>query len=918
MIPILEQYAASPSDSLAAALPEDAPAVLHTALLEVLYADRGRALQFLNAAQLLAQFRGDPNSAAWAARMQGHVHHTAGEHEKAVAEYEAAVSQFESEHQPREVARTLMSGLQALIYRGEYDRALQWAARASEIFHEHSDTLRLARLDSNVGNIYFRRDDPKTARDRYLRALEGFEVEGEPRDIAAALSNLAVCHIALGLFNDALDYYRRALAHCELHGLQNLAARANYNLAYLHYLRGDYMEARRLYAVSREHCRRTGDAYHAALCDLDEAEMSLELNLTTEGAALARSALRQFTALAMPYEQAKSLVNLAVAAGQRHDFALADSKLVRARRLFANEKNIIWTALVDQLRAVAAFRQARFDRAHRLGQAAWKVLSDNAIPRAAHCQILLARLWLKEGHADRARALAREALDHGGAGLSPSLRFHANLVQGEVFEKRGQWANALAAYEAARRDVEDLRTRLDSEDLRISLLSDKLAVYEALVSLYLDSPLGTGTRAPEQALALVQQAKSRTLVDQLSASSGIEAESPEFLATRQDLNSLYRQIEISSLIDHSVGGGRAAPLRQRASQLEAQLTRIHHPAVPASDATTEICSRLHPTELLIEYYEVRGVLFAFLISQAGVQPMKIGPSAPVLHSYKLLQFQLGRRRDPRLAADPALFHFQQLYSLLIAPIEAHLAPFRHLIFAPHRQLHGLAFSALHDGIRPLIDRFTLSVTPSAAAFAAGRARPVPAAHGALVMASPDANAPQIEDEARLVASLLPDAELLLGPQASVDGFRARTPGRRILHLAAHGLHRSDNPAFSALQLSNGRLSMFDLRRMRLDLDLVTLSACHTGSTVIVAGDELLGLMRGFLQAGARSLLVALWAIDDASTRAFMERFYRHFAEGKTLADAARSATLELRKHYPHPYYWAPFLVVGEPQLKLAR
>lgn len=96
------------------------------------------------------------------------------------------------------------------------------------------------------------------------------------------------------------------------------------------------------------------------------------------------------------------------------------------------------------------------------------------------------------------------------------------------------------------------------------------------------------------------------------------------------------------------------------------------------------------------------------------------------------------------------------------------------------------------------------------------------------------------------------------------------------------------------------------------MELLTLSACNTGSAVAVGGDELLGLVRGFLLAGARSLLVTLWEIDDTSTLDFMSRFYREVSIGLGLADAARQAMLEIRKRYPHPYYWAPFLLIGDP------
>jgi len=249
---------------------------------------------------------------------------------------------------------------------------------------------------------------------------------------------------------------------------------------------------------------------------------------------------------------------------------------------------------------------------------------------------------------------------------------------------------------------------------------------------------------------------------------------------------------------------------------------------------------------------------------------------------------------------------------LLAPLEQRLSDYRHLIFAPHRDLHGLPFAALNDGTAYLGDRFTLSAVPSAGVFARCRTRKRGVSEGAVVIGVPDEHAPRIAEEARLVVATIPGAKLLLGEAASLEAFRRYVPDARIVHFAAHGVFRRDNPIFSALQLSDSWLSMLDLNHTHLNADLLTLSACNTGSSVVAGGDELLGLMRGFLEAGARSLLVTLWDIDDASTHEFMRYFYREVSAGVALAPAVQRAMRQIREHYPHPYYWSPFLLVGEP------
>jgi tetratricopeptide (TPR) repeat protein len=324
-------------------LPPDAPAHVHLAVLSAIYSDLPRAYRLVDVGKAVAAVRADSPSRAFAAKCDAHVAYIRGDHEAALAAYQEALRLFDESGDDLESARTLSSGLQTLILLGQYDQARRWAARAKKIFLKHGDALRLARLDSNVGNILFRQDRPREGIVHYERALEGFQNLGDGKDVAAVLSNLAVCHTALAHFAEAFSFYRSAREACVGNGLMALAAQADYNIAYLHYLRGDYRAAREIY----ERCRQDADAYHSALCDLDEAELLLELNLTHEGELLAERAERGFAALGMRYEQAKALVNRAVAASQRGDHELADQNLRKPRRLFVRENNQTWRAMTE-------------------------------------------------------------------------------------------------------------------------------------------------------------------------------------------------------------------------------------------------------------------------------------------------------------------------------------------------------------------------------------------------------------------------------------------------------------------------------------------------------------------------------------------------------------------------------------------
>jgi len=180
-----------------------------------------------------------------------------------------------------------------------------------------------------------------------------------------------------------------------------------------------------------------------------------------------------------------------------------------------------------------------------------------------------------------------------------------------------------------------------------------------------------------------------------------------------------------------------------------------------------------------------------------------------------------------------------------------------------------------------------------------------------VLGVPDERAPLILDEVQAVAKSLPESELIVGAAATQAVLREKGGSSRLIHIATHGSFRQDNPMFSGIRLGDAYLNLYDLYQFRLDAELVTLSGCATGMNVVSPGDELLGLVRGLLFAGAHSLLLTLWDVHDRSTAAFMAKFYHRVSSGEGKALAIQGSMKDLRQEYPHPYYWAPFLLIGK-------
>jgi CHAT domain-containing protein len=891
-----------------------------------------KARRLSEAVRWIADRLDDDHSKARALRTAAHLLFYEEKYDQAIERYDSALREFRSLGREIEVGRTLSSSLTPLTYLGRYGEAEVRAQEARSIFERAGDRLRLARLDSNLANVLFRQDRFPEALQLYQRALETFRAEGKPNDLAVVLRNLAACRINLNQFAQALETYREAQGYCERHGLTLLAVENDYNIAYLHYLRGEYTRAIELYRTARKGSEAAGDAYHQALCDLDQAELYLELNLIAEGVELAERAFAGFEALGMGYERAKALTNMAVGAGRRGEALRALELFAQARQGFVHEGNRVWPALIDAYRAVVLDEEGRHFEARRLVEEAALFFSEAGLTsKAAFCDLVLARVLLHLGELILARERCQRALER--LGDAPAMAYHAQFLLGQVHEGLDQEEEAVAAYRTAHGLAERLRSRIREDDLKIGFLKDKVGVYESLVWMALgDRGSAAGI---EQAIGYIEQAKSRSLAELVAFRAG---ELPGRTETRgglvqqvhglrQELNWYYQRIDLAEISQ----GRRTAEtevLRRLTREREVQLLRALREVAPRDEdfalmqrggavGIEAIRGSLPPTSLMVEYYQARGAILAALIGRDRLEIVPLCAASRARHHLQLLRFQLSKfqlgadyvQRFDRRLKEATDAHLEELYDDLIAPLRSRLDA-EHLIVVPHDFLHYVPFHALADRGAALIDDFSVSYAPSGSVHHLCRAKPA-AREESLVLGVVDPATPHVLEEVEAVAQALPGARLFIAEAADEQALREYGPTSRFIHIATHGSFRYDNPMFSSVRLGTSHLSVFDLYGLDLSAaELVVLSGCGTGLSVMQDGDELLGLVRGLLYAGAQAALVALWDVNDHTTARLMRDFHHRHLGTANKAAALRQSMLALREEFPHAYYWAPFVLVG--------
>ncbi|MEU8401762.1 CHAT domain-containing protein [Nonomuraea sp. NPDC048892] len=300
--------------------------------------------------------------------------------------------------------------------------------------------------------------------------------------------------------------------------------------------------------------------------------------------------------------------------------------------------------------------------------------------------------------------------------------------------------------------------------------------------------------------------------------------------------------------------------------------------------------------MLVEYYVTEDAVLAFGVTAEAREPAfaKIDLPRGELH-------HLARQVHPSLKEGDTGFLHDERLTRLAEPVLRWARPGDLVYLVPHDALHTLPLHALTAEGAPLIDRNPLALIPSASVLRFCQAKRTGRRESALIVADPVGRYPLVfaREQAAAITGTFARHELLSGAEARratlMDRLSDAATSPDVLHFSAHGTFDSDDPMKSGIELSDGRLTAEDIMNLSLHVDLVTLAACETGLTERRPGDELIGLTRALLYAGAPSALVSLWRVDELSTTMLLGRFYARLNDGLSKAHALREAQRWLRE-----------------------
>jgi CHAT domain-containing protein/tetratricopeptide (TPR) repeat protein len=866
--------------------------------------------------------------------------------------------------------------------RGEYASADTMLRAALEAAIEFRDDALVARTLNDLGNVAQARADFEAAEANYRKALDEVKRLGMARVEAQILGNIAVVRHQQGASEEAFLLYSQALAGATAQGDKRQEAATLANIGYLLEDRGDHSGALASLAraLSLEEEMGEGRRLSGILSGMGNAYRGI--GDYDRAAEVHRRALGVARSAGNALGEGVALSQLA---GDLFESGRLDSALVCIRasravcdRIGSRHGRVV--ARIDEGRILLAMGRAE-EAQPRLDEALEMARSSGFLGLEAWVHLGLGMCAIARGAAADARAELESAEDLARATMQGSLEAECHRRLAAALAAASQWDEARDEYRQAIACLEEERGRAGGSDARTLFFESRRRVYEDALFFLADQAEAAGVsdgRLVGEAFAISERAHARALLDLLadSGTPALAGLSPEIAAQEERLTRRLARAQRALNTEWSTWTPDTTTTKAALADVDsiaAALAALRERAL-ATDPRAAACIgvgraldldtvRRHlapPHGLFLEYFvgESRTALFVVSRDEARSITIPAGRDslAALVRSFRAPfeapgsgAFGAGTSATVDEAAARALF------SLLLGPIRDRLQKDVRVVVVPDGPLHYLPFAALvsSDTTRYLVEDAVLSIAPSASVLSASAGvRREPAPRALLAFGNPKVDRPLpippaflrsaharrfgplpfAEEEARAVALTL-DGDLLVGTDAAEDKAKTEGPHYRVLHFAAHGILDDERPLFSGLVLSpgvagveDGFLQVHEVLRLPLRADLVVLSGCETGLGPLAGGEGVIGLPRAFLAAGARTLLVSLWAIEDKSTAALMKTFYEEVKRSRgdaahALALAQRAVLAAGRGVGTHraagPLTWGAFEVIGVSRVPIS-
>ena len=850
---------------------------------------------------------------------------TRGKLESAIKNLDKSSEIFQKINKNHEAAQTKVAKLIALALLGNYAEAVCTGENAIEIFEIYGDELAIGKIENNIGSISIRQENLSRAEKFFLSARKRFLKRNNIEELIVSEIGLANTYSAMNDFRNADKFYRKTLENTRNLRMFLRQAEIETNIGSLALYRGKYDEALKFLESSRQKYEDLKMPHQMAIAELEIADAYLELNLADEAFEIYRRITPVLLKFKIQGEEARSHNKFGQSAMLLGDKKTARRELEKAAKLYEKEKNFVGLAQVYLAKAQLELAENKYEKSLKLvenAQVFFEKLKNQRFIFLAN--FLKGEIWQKLNEFEKSERILSETYLKSIRKNQPNIAQICQIGLAKIAEQTGEILKAKKHYRKAIYLIESLRAPLPAEEFRMAFLADKLLPFENLAKIYLaENNLG-------KAFSLIEKARARTLSESLDndfLGQDKSEFSPKLAARlhdlREELNWFYSRLNRAEGADFALLQTEIKRREKKISDVMRQIESIRSPALRRNSVGEEFrlkagLETLGENKVLLEFVNFDGNLSAFVITEKKIYfAENLAKETEIIEFLEGLQFQFGALRyggkslgnfmdELKKRAD---FYLERLYEKLILPVEKFIGA-KNLVVVPVGVLHYVPFHALRESETYLIENREIVYAPSAKVWQTLAERKTKKAKTALLIGFADEKIPLVNREIEAIGKIFPKAKVFTDGAANFENYTQNAPDFDILHLACHGQFRAENPLFSSLHLADGFITVKDICSQKLKAELVTLSACETGLNKIFAGDEILGLARGFLSAGVSSLILSLWTVSDEATTELMKDFYAELQRGASVSASLRIAQNNFIKRGAHPYFWSPFALIG--------
>ena len=764
---------------------------------------------------------------------------------------------------------------------GEYAKANKYLEKALAIRKEIGDKQGEAQCYGNLGMLFLSMGEYVKAKEYLKKALltrKQFKI-GERIGEAAECAKLAKVLVSLGEYANAEEYLQKALAINIEIGSKEVEAMCCEGLGRLFELIGQFDKAKTYFekalVIHREISHRAGEA--ANYGSLGRVFHCLRENARAE---------------------------------EYHRKALEIRKEIGDKAGMASEYGnlgIVLTHLGEHAKPIEYLEKAlsitkeigcREEEASCYGNLAYVYIAFGGYAKA------------KE-YLEKALVITKEIGDNEG-----EFQWHLSLT--EVMLSEGNIQQAFSNLVSGIQNCENMRCSLrDNDHFKISFLDKHVFPYQMLSALFCN------TGNPGKALYVAELGRARALADLMSA---------QYFVGKQVSMDPQSWVGIERIMEKE-RNCTCLYISYFQQDILSWILKANKPILfRRIDVNEHDSVNQGLTQDLDEFFEREPFRNFHVLPCEQCEDRSLFPFRN--SSNAALQSQEDRRlaalrlveeeeEDQDQETQPSLALY---YKMLISPV-AELLDEPEIIIVPDRSLYKVPFAALKDESgKYLSESFRIRIVPSLTTLKLIQDRPADQCSetGALIVGDPDvthvihlSQLPCARKEAKMIGELL-GVRPLLGHQASKLAVLDTIHSASLIHLAAHGdaergeiALAPERPTNRILQQEDYLLTMSDIAQIQLRAKLVVLSCCHSGRGHI-RSEGVVGIARAFLGSGARSVLVALWAIEDKATEQFMSRFYEHLVRGESASESLHQAMKWMRSNgYSDVRQWAPFVLIGD-------